>query len=96
MMRAWTTCGGLSAGSRALPPGWQVTGLTWDQARAALLAELREFADEEDCPHCLGQARAAIAALTALPPGAALRENIDGSDYVLEKAAEGKPPEGKS
>jgi len=68
-----------------MAPGWQVTGLTWDQARAALLAELHEFAAEEDCPHCLGQARAAIGALTALPPGAAFRENVDGSDYVLEK-----------
>jgi hypothetical protein len=72
-------------------PGWQVTGLTWDQARSALLAELREFMTEEDCGHCLGQARAAIAALTALPPGAALRENVDGTDCVLEKVAEGVP-----
>jgi hypothetical protein len=65
-------------------PAWQASGLSWARARSALRDELVRFTDEEDCPHCLSQARDAIAALDRLPESVPFRENVDGADYVLE------------
>jgi hypothetical protein len=68
-------------------PAWQASGLSWARARSALRDELVRFVGEEECPHCLSQARDAMAALDRLPESALFRENVDGADYVLEVMA---------
>lgn len=65
------------------PPRWEAAGLTWEQARCELRAELIAFGADQECEHCIGQAGAALAKLDRLAGPAPFREMVDGTDYVL-------------
>lgn len=60
---------------------------TWEQARDALIAYLTEEYRDDTCPHCLSQAREALAGLAALAPGAAWEDSVDGEDLELKRVS---------
>ncbi len=60
-----------------------VGGLTWWQARSRAEMALGPMLDEDDCEHCLAQAKEAALVLERLAPGEAYHEVVDGADLVI-------------
>lgn len=58
------------------------SGLTWEQARSRLAAELGVLLHSV-CSDCRAQAGAALGELQATTPGEAFWAEVDGEDYRL-------------
>lgn len=59
-------------------------GLTWEQAREALIEHLRPY-ETDECVDCREAGTEALAVLAALPEGSEWAWEVDGEDYLLER-----------
>lgn len=68
-----------------------VSGLSWEEARRRLLAELAEDYPDSGpvvCGHCEAAARAAREGLRDLPPGTPGQWDVDRDTYALSASAD--------